>query len=270
MNPAAPLPSPSPIAALPNLRDLGGWAGHDGRTVVTGRLFRSTDFRSVPDDAPQVLRVLGLRTIYDLRSAAERQALPDPAIDGVTDVPLDVLAGESQAIPGNLGQLLTDPQVAQQLNEQMEGKAVEMMADTYRKFITMDSAKDAYRRFYRGLLGEDSGPALFHCTTGKDRTGWAAASFLSLMGVDRDHVYVDYLETNTRLLPALAPLFDGFAAAGGDPDLLKPLLGVDRAYLDAAFDEVDKTFGDVSNYFAGALGIDAAAQQALREAYLVG
>ncbi len=270
MTPTSSLPAPSPIVALPNLRDLGGWAGADGRTTVTGRLFRSTDFRTVVNDAPQVLAPLGLRTIYDLRSTAETTDLPDPELDGVADVHLDVLADEKNAVPGNLGKLLSDPKVVHALNDQMEGKATDAMADTYRKFITMDSAHTAYRRFYLGLLGEDHGPALFHCTTGKDRTGWAAASFLSLMGVARDDVYSDYLATNDRLLPALQPLFDSFEKAGGDAALLRPLLGVEKQYLDAAFDELDSTYGTVAGYFAQALGIDTHAQNELRTRYLVG
>lgn len=264
------LPAPSPIVALPNLRDLGGWPGAGGRTTVTGRLYRSTDFRTVVNDPQQVLAPLGLRTIYDLRSTAETTDLPDPKLDGVTEVHLDVLADEKNAVPGNLGKLLSDPKVVHALNAQMEGKAEEMMADTYRKFVTMDSAHAAYRRFYLGLLGEDSAPALFHCTTGKDRTGWAAASFLSLMGVARDDIYTDYLETNARLLPALAPLFDSFENSGGDADLLRPLLGVEKSYLAAAFDELDSTYGSVATYFAQGLGIDADAQEKLRAGYLVG
>ncbi len=264
----AGLPALSPISVLPNLRDLGGWTAAGGRPVRTGKLFRSTDFRSVPADACDVLAPLRLRTVYDLRSAAERRALPDPAIDGVTGVPLDVLADRAQAVPGDLGRILDDPEVVHRLTAQMDGAVAELMADTYRGFIAMGSAKAAYRRLYLGLLGEDHGPALFHCTTGKDRTGWAAASFLSVMGVDRDAVYADYLETNNRLLPALAPLFDKFASLGGDPELLKPLLGVDRSYLDAAFGELEKTFGDVATYFADGLGIDADAQARLRDTFL--
>ncbi|GAA3970127.1 tyrosine-protein phosphatase [Gordonia caeni] len=266
----AALPAPSPVPALPNLRDLGGWSTADGRTVKSGKLFRSTDFRNVADDAQAALAGLDLRTIYDLRSEAERQALPDPALAGVTDVPLDVLADSKHAIPGNLNKILADPTVVAEFTKQMAGKSADFIAGTYRDLVTMPSAKNSYRRFYLGLLGEDSGPALFHCTTGKDRTGWAAAGFLSLMGVDRDAVYHDYLETNERLLPSLAPLFDEFAAAGGDPEALRPLLGVRREYLDAAFAEVAKAYGDVAGYFAQGLGIDAAGQDRLRDRYLLG
>lgn len=264
------LPLPSPIPELPNLRDLGGWRTADGRTVKTGRLFRSTDFRSLTRDTQSALAPLGLRTVYDLRAATERATLPDPVLAGVTEIPLDVLADEKTALPGNLGQVLTDPAVAHRLTEETEGKVIDLMIGTYRQFITMPSANIAYRRFYLGLLGENEVPALFHCTTGKDRTGWAAASFLSLMGVERDDVYLDYLETNKRLLPALQPLFDAFTAAGGNPALLHPLLGVDELYLDAAFTSLEENYGTLSSYFETALGIDADAQSTLRERYLVG
>lgn len=270
----ASLPAPSPVPALPNLRDLGGWSTADGRTVRSGELFRSTDLRNVADDPQAALAVLDLRTIYDLRSAAEREALPDPAIAGVTEVPLDVLADDKQTIPGNLNKVLADPTIVAQFTEQAAGKSTDFLAEyitgTYRSLVSMPSAKSSYRRFYLGLLGEDPAPALFHCTTGKDRTGWAAAAFLSLMGVDRDDVFHDYLQTNERLLPSLAPLFDEFADAGGDPEILRPVLGVRAEYLDTAFGEMEKEYGDVAGYFAQALGIDAAGQDRLRDRYLLG
>ncbi|ALG83587.1 tyrosine-protein phosphatase [Gordonia phthalatica] len=264
--------APSTVPALPNLRDLGGWSGADGRPVRYGMLFRSTDFRALVDDAAatqQLHAALGLRTVYDFRSTAETDAMPDPTWDDVAPVHLDVLADTSTAVPANLATVLTDPAAVAQVNEFLAGQgAAQKMVGTYREMITADSARNSYSRFYRGLLGEDRSPALFHCTTGKDRTGWAAASFLSLMGVSRDDVFRDYLLTNDRLVPALAPVFEKFAAAGGDPDLLTNVLGVRAEYLEAAFDEVDTVHGSLEAYFADALGIDAVAQQALRDRFL--
>lgn len=264
------LPAVSPVAALPNLRDVGGWTAGDGRTVAPGKLYRSTDLRNVSDDPQGALAGLALRTVYDLRSAAEREALPDPELAGVTDVPLDVLADAKQAIPANLDEVLADPTIVAGLSGPGADEAVGFIAGSYRDFITLPSAKRAYRRFFLGLLGEDAGPALVHCTNGKDRTGWAAAGFLSLLDVDRDDIFHDYLQTNDRLLPSLAPLFDRFAAAGGDPAVLRPLLGVRAEYLQASFDELESAYGDVAGYFAEGLGIDAQSQDLLRDRYLVG
>lgn len=262
---------PSSIPELPNLRDLGGWQGTDGGKVRFGRLYRSTDFRNLPADKLDLLDPLRLRTVYDLRSASEREALPDPVLTGVTDVPLDVLADVVASFAGNTGKIMSDPKAmlaAMKALDAHPGALVSVMTSTYQSIVSADSAKSSYRRFYLGLLGEDEAPSLFHCSTGKDRTGWAAASFLSLMGVSRDDVYADYLLTNDRLVPALKPIFDEFAAAGGDPDELLPVLGVRREYLDAAFGEVESAFGSLAGYFSGGLGIDDAAQAKLREAYL--
>ncbi|MBM7368026.1 tyrosine-protein phosphatase [Gordonia hydrophobica] len=264
--------APSSIPALPNLRDLGGWAGADDRPVRYGMLFRSTDFRSLGDDAElieQVGSTLGLRTVYDFRSDAEAAAVPDPEWADVARLHLHVMADTATAIPANLSTVLTDPESVARVNEFLAGDGIAAnMRAAYREMLTTDSARAGYARFYRGLLGEDRSPALFHCATGKDRTGWAAASFLTLMGVARDDVYTDYLLTNDRLVPALAPVFEKFADAGGDPDLLTDVLGVRADYLDAAFDELDTVHGSIEAYFADALGLDATAQNALRERFL--
>ncbi|MGB3709690.1 tyrosine-protein phosphatase [Gordonia sp. (in: high G+C Gram-positive bacteria)] len=264
--------APSAIAALPNLRDLGGWRGADDRPVRYGMLFRSTDFRSLAGNEAEAAKVqaeLGLRTVYDLRSTAETEAMPDPKWDDVAELHLDVLAGTSMAVPANLVTVLTNPEAIGEINKFLEGGgAAAKMSGTYRDMVTVDSARESYRRFYSGLLGKDRAPALFHCTTGKDRTGWAAASFFSLMGVSREDIFTDYLLTNDRLLPALAPVFDKFAAAGGDTDKLRDILGVRAEYLQAAFDEVEATHGGIAGYFSDGLGIDQAAQAGLRERFL--
>ena len=60
------------------------------------------------------------------------------------------------------------------------------------------------------------------------------------------------------------PLIDAFAARGGDPELLRPLVGVRPAYLEAALDEVDRRFGSIDGYVAEGLGLDGPTRAALR------
>ena len=98
---------------------------------------------------------------------------------------------------------------------------------------------------------------------GKDSTGWAAAATLTLLGVSEEDVLADFLITNRDLLPALKPYFDRFASVGGDPALLTPVLGVETAYLHAAFDETHNRFGSIEAYFSEGLRIDADDQQSL-------
>jgi len=84
--------------------------------------------------------------------------------------------------------------------------------------------------------------------------------------VSAEDVAYDYELSNRDLLPALKPVLEHFRAAGGDPHLLDPVLGVDAAYLQAALDEMQERFGSIEGYFTQGLGIDDAGQQALRDA----
>ncbi|GAB08416.1 putative protein-tyrosine-phosphatase [Gordonia araii NBRC 100433] len=263
--------APSPFPSVANFRDLGHWAAADGRVVRPGTVFRANDFAALDADDAAGLTGLRLKTIVDLRTEKERSASPDPAFPGATQVVLDVLADVAEeSMPANLHSLLEDPEVARAMSEQMTtAQARDLMVRGYRAFVELDSAKRAFRGFFTHLLTDEPAPMLFHCATGKDRTGWAAATFLHLMGVERADIYRDYLLTNDRLLPALRPLFARFADAGGNPELLRALLGVDETYLAASFAQVADDYGTIDRYFDEALGIDADAQAHLRERFLV-
>ncbi|TPX02404.1 tyrosine-protein phosphatase [Schumannella luteola] len=149
------------------------------------------------------------------------------------------------------------------------GGAAEAMRAAYREFITLPSARSGLASFYRLLLDDADLPVLYHCTTGKDRTGWATAALLTLLGVSEDDVYREYLLTNEQLLPVLEPLFERFAAHGVPREQLAPVLGVDRAYLDESFVAVRAAFDTIERYFAEGLGITDAEQRQLRDRLLV-
>ncbi|WP_349307268.1 tyrosine-protein phosphatase [Rhodococcus sp. IEGM 1379] len=127
---------------------------------------------------------------------------------------------------------------------------------------------DPYRSLFEGLAGRYPSPSLFHCTTGKDRTGWAAAALLSILGVDRSDIYHDYLLTNEQLIPALHPVFIKFEAAGGDPELLRYILGVEKESLDTAFDEMEKRYSNIEGYFADGLKVEESTVATLEERLL--
>lgn len=266
---------PAPGAGIPidgaaNLRDLGGWATADGGTVAHGAVFRSTELSGLSDAGLAVLAELGVVTVFDLRSSAERDANPDRLPDGVSEVHLDVLAdlpGNPTAAVAQLPELLSNPD---QIDPFLaDGAVIDQMAAAYRDIVGSSSARHAYRTMFTTLADAPRRPALFHCTTGKDRTGWGAAALLSLLGVSEDDVYADYLATNTEILAFTQPMYDTFAAHGGDPDLLRPFLGVERSYLATAFDEMQTRFGTIEGYFTDGLGLDADVIDALRRSLVV-
>ena len=254
------------ITSIPNLRDLGGYQTSDGKTVASGLVYRSNQLSGISQGDMEKLAVLNLKNAYDLRTQEERDKRPEELPPGVNYVVLDVLADSPQAGPAQLEKLMANPKVA---NDELGGGKVEAGFEaSYREFISLPSAQREFRNLFLAFGDKEQLPVLFHCTTGKDRTGWAAAAFLTLLGVPKDTVYEDYLRSNDNILPAYQNVIDGFVAAGGDAEIPKAILGVKKGYLDAAFDEMQTKYGSIENYFSEALGINAAQQQALRDLYL--
>jgi protein-tyrosine phosphatase len=177
-----------------------------------------------------------------------------------------VLADAEQSGPALLEKLMHNPKEA---NVALGGGKVEAMFEqAYRDFISLPSAKKSYRQMFLSLSQQDQLPSLFHCTTGKDRTGWGSAALLTLLGVPKDKVMEDFLDSNKYILPAYQRTIDAFVAAGGEREIPLAIFGVKAEYLNASFDEMQKRYGTIENYFSEGLGIDTAAQKALRDLYL--
>jgi protein-tyrosine phosphatase len=249
------------IATVPNLRDLGGWPTPDGH-VRYGLLFRSGEFSNLQGDDAAAFARLGIRSVYDLRTQAERAQQPNQVPAGTEYVVLDILKDSSQAGAAQLLAVLGDPKAAEAMLG--GGKALALFEQSYREIVSLPSALAGYRQFFCAIAGEEHTPAVFHCTTGKDRTGWAAASTLLLLGVSTDDVFADYLLTNDQLLPALQPLLDQFRSIGGDPELLMPVVGVRKEYLATAIGEMQKRYKTIDGYFSQGLGVDRATIDKLR------
>jgi protein-tyrosine phosphatase len=258
------------IASVPNLRDVGGYSTRDGMVVRRGLAFRSNQLNPISPDDMTKIAALGLKEDFDMRTKAERDKLPDELPPGVENIWLDVLADRTGAGPAQVEQFLADPKKA---NAALGGgKGEHLFSQAYREFITLRSANAAFRELFL-KLGAQEGPSqisLFHCTTGKDRTGWAAAALLTLLGVPQDVVYQDFLRSNDYILPAYKGFIDRFVEGGGDPSIMRDILGVRAEYLKASFGEVNTKYGSIEGYFEKGLGIDQAGQQRLRKRFLTG
>ena len=254
------------VTNLANLRDVGGWPAAGGGKVRHGLLYRSMNLGSLDDAGVAALAELGIRTVFDLRTEAERQAAPDRLPQGTDLITADVLAGSPHAAPAEFLAMLNDPKLA---TERLgDGRALEMFGQGYRLIVGMPSALVAFGRVFGGLLDSSARPALMHCTAGKDRTGWGAAALLMLLGVSEADVMRDYLMTNEQLMPRMRRSLDDFAAAGGDPEVLLQVLGVREEYMRTAIDEMVSSFGTIERYFAEGLGVDDDTQAGLRAVFL--
>ncbi len=251
---------------MPNLRDLGGHPTRDGRRVRRGLLYRSTALDRLDGDDAIAFARLGVRSVYDLRTGPERRDAPDRLPDGTEYVVADVIGNAELGSPAQLNGVLGDPAGARTLLG--DGRGTAMWIQHYRDFVGVPSARAAYGRLFGDVASDAHRPALFHCSTGKDRTGWGSAAFMLLMGVPDDIVMDEFLLSNRLLEPVTARVFRAFEEKGGDADLLRPVFGVQPAYLDAGLDEMRRRFGSIEGYFADGLAVSPRTQRTLREAFL--
>jgi len=249
-----------------NLRDVGGHTTADGRLVREGLVFRSGQISGLSADARQALATLGLGTVFDLRTPGERQINPDELPPGVATVVVDVLADDERLAPAKLNDFMRD---LRQVEEAMgDGKAAALMEDTYRRFVSLPSACRGYGQVLTALADEATGPALLHCTAGKDRTGWGTAVLLLVLGVPESAVVRDFLTSNAHTVQEFQPEMQAFTQAGGDPTLLAPFFSVADAYLTAALDQAGTDHGDFATYVTHGLGLTPDVQARLRHRLL--
>lgn len=253
------------IPTISNLRDVGGYKTQDGAVVVEGLAYRSDTFNPMNAEDIKKLERLDLKYDYDLRTNSEVKEKPDQIPSNVQYLLLNVLADAKSAAPAELEALLHHPKKA---NAALGGGKVEkMFTEAYRQFISLPSAKQSYRTLFLSLSDEGKLPAVFHCTTGKDRTGWASAALLTLLGVPEKTVMEDFMRSNEYILPQYKHVIDSFVAAGGEKDIVLSIFGVKKEYLEASFDEMEKQYGTIDKYFADGLGIDEDQQEVLKNLF---
>ena len=254
------------IASVPNLRDIGGYTTKDGKIVTRDIVYRSNQLNPISAEDMKKIAALGLKNDYDLRTKEEVAKHPDEVPPGTKYTLLNVLADENQSGAAMLGKLLHNPKEA---NIKLgNGKIDSLFILTYRQFITLPSAKSSYHELFLSLSNPDNTPAIFHCTTGKDRTGWGAAALLTLLGVSSDVVMKDFLKSNDYIIPMYRKQIDGFVAAGGDSIIPLAIFGVKQEYLNASIDEMHKNYGTIEKYFSEGLGIDKQKQEVIRNRFL--
>ena len=236
------------LAGATNFRDLGGYTGLDGRTLRWRKLFRSDHLAALTPVDLNTLSGLAVTRAFDFRGVAERAAVP-------------------YDLPGVVSHSLAiEPTVLMRMKERLElgqpltaQDTVGLMQETYRAFVHDNSPR--FAELFVHLLESDE-PLVFHCTAGKDRTGFAAALILQALGVPRPVVMQDYLLTNELFqMPHLAP--------GPAPkEVLAVLWGVQADFLEAALEVVDVDYGGMPAYLEKTLGLGPRQREQLCRLYL--
>ena len=220
-----------------NVRDLGGLPTVDGGTTRFGRVFRSASPEWATDADVERALALGLTSFVGLRR--ERPG-PDwrHRTEGVRYQQVNLLGG------------LKGPRI---------GSAPELLR------ALLDQGRSEIAAAIRTIvdLGSD-GPVVFHCHTGKDRTGIVAVLLLKLAGVPHEDIVDDFLASN----PGFAEMWTEFTRddpasfMSGAPEAFRGPALAESA--EAALGFIDAAGGAAAYLQSGGLSAEEVEQAAAR------
>jgi protein-tyrosine phosphatase len=224
------------LPSLGNFRDLGGLPTGEGRIIRSGLFYRSPRLTGLSAEDSAWLDGQNIGAIVDLRGVEEALTAP---------------IGVSPTLAARRVALSIEPNASPRIRKaEAEGPATfeivrEIMIEGYRAYVSAHA--EVYAKFLR-LLAASKAPVVFHCSAGKDRTGFGAALLLAALGVPKAVIEADFLRTNTDWQP---PADIGERVP---ESYRRALLGVEVAYLDAAFDTLERQHGGAIQFARDALG----------------
>ncbi|MEU4242053.1 tyrosine-protein phosphatase [Actinoplanes sp. NPDC026619] len=164
-----------------NFRDVGGYAGLDGRTVRWRRLFRSDALHRIGDEDASAFAALGVRTVIDLRRPHE----------------IERYGRVAERYGLDYRNLVLEHVDWEEIDHPSDVVHERWLADRYLNFA--EDGQEALLASLRIIADASRAPVIVHCMAGKDRTGTVCALTLSLLGVSDEDIAADYALTTSSM-----------------------------------------------------------------------
>ena len=262
------------LHTISNARELGGYKTIDGKTIRHGVLLRTAALTNASqEELDSLINNYNLSAIIDLRASYELAEDPEPVLDGVAQYNLRIM--DEQLLFGRtaaISDILTDPNAdpARQMAAIWEAGIIS--DQLYIEFLQGDIGKAGFRDFFKVLLETPEGSAvLWHCTSGKDRTGVAAMLLLGVLNVDEETIMEDFLLTNVFFEKEISAMRAQLSRYITDEKRLDEFLvagkGVYAPYMRNAIDYIKENYGDIPGYVQSELGITDAEIHKLQSLY---
>ena len=251
-----------PFVGVHHFRDIGGYRTKDGRRVKWSTFYRSDKLSDLTEEDIEYFKALGIKTILDLRSKGEVLSSPDPYIEGLKYINI---SGMSE-LDNNNGNFDMISIFNQNYLEHFDGK--KFLMNGYRSAVFNNLA---YKELIDCMENEERMPILFHCTAGKDRTGFASALILLILGVPEETVIKDYLLSNEYRKSKNEEIIKSIKMISNNPkhfELLNMMLEVRREYIEASFKEIRDKYENIDKYLEVEYGLSKTKRRELKKRYL--
>jgi protein-tyrosine phosphatase len=239
--------------SVQNFRDMGGYFSDHAQSTRWGKVYRSGEINRMSERDILRLKELKIKTIIDLRTEQEA-ALSPTVCSGARVVHIPVRVNMEDII-----RRIMEGRVR-------KGDGSLFMQDMYLQFIEPDNAQ-AFAQAFQLFLDESNYPILFHCSLGKDRTGFLASLLLSALGVPEETILGDYVATNDYIdLKRYASLAQGMDTDA--QEAMTVILSANETFLDLVFRKIKKKYGSVAQYLSEEMQLTDKQQEKLKDILL--
>jgi len=246
------------IKEVNNFRFLGGLKNEDGKILKDSLIYRSANLHRLRSRSFGEFEKLKIYKVIDLRTKHEIEKEDD-------HLPRSIIYKNYPAFEDQNNEMKAAKKLA------LKGKITEADADRrmvkfYTDYVTENP--EVIRTIITEILNSDQ-PILYHCTAGKDRTGMITALILKILKFDNQVIFDEYLASNNlrkKIINRRLNLAQHvhFIFPKLDIGVIEKTSWIERDYLQAAFDEIDKKYGSSENYIHQVLGIS----ETQRELYI--
>lgn len=251
----------SGLRQIVNFRDLGGYRTPEG-VVKQGIIYRSGGLWQLNEKELRIVQDLHIHTVLDLRAEREQDYRPDPVIPGAEYVRVSAMTdGLGEGIDFSINGI-------KRLGAEGEDQLQKMRA----YYAAMPYGNEAIACLFEILLAERL-PVMFHCSSGKDRTGIAAMAVLLALGVPDGLILKDYMISGwmrrQELFAALAENRDVISEHPVREELLIMREGVASATMLGVLAGIRERYGTYENYLEREYGLDTQKIKKLRSICLI-
>ena len=246
------------IDGVINARDVGGFGTTGGGMVRSGLVFRSASPDRITDEGLSQLGALGVRTVVDLRSTGE--------LERHGRFPYERTSIDWIHLPSMVGPPSGPGSGAQSARFARMIEHPDPMSELYKEIMSPDRVP--LGPALRLLADEHRLPVLFHCTSGKDRTGMLVVALHLILGVPLDDTLDDFERSASLIADMRNDMETRYPEmAAFPPEVIEKMAGADRRWVINALAHRDAL--DDPRPWLDSIGVGDSVRQAIRERLLL-
>ncbi len=260
------------VKGLRNTRDLGQLSDITQYKIKKNVLFRSSRLDKMSEKRRnKFLNDYNIKTVIDLRTDVEinegKKIVFPPSI---TYIRIPILTKRFFGITH-------EKKMSKVLKKESvryidKVKKDEYLVEMYKSIVFDEESQKYFREFFDCLIEHKEGAILYHCTSGKDRTGIVTMFILFVLGINEQTIIEDYaastyfnrsyIRTRIFLLKAAIILDVKFRR------LLASMLYSKKEYLQKTIAAINDRYGSINNYLVMVLGLTEEKQAIIRKKLL--